>query len=110
MMRSWDSLLTPAEREKMRKFKKQEAERKPLPSVRILAELGDMYGWQAIRDVLENKVDPDLMMRLLRESRNIRRKHLADQYRMMFESIAAAFTKHGDRKINAIIEKLGKDV
>lgn len=110
MMKSWDSLLTPAEREKMRKFKKREAERKPLPSVRILAELGDMYGWQAIRDVLENKVDPDLMMRLLRESRNIRRKHLADQYRMMFESIAAAFTKHGDRKINAIIEKLGKDM
>lgn len=109
-MKSWDSLLTPAEREKIRKFKKQEAERKPLPSVRILAELGDMYGWQAIRDVLENKVDPDLMMRLLRESRNVRRKHLADQYRMMFESIAAAFTKHGDRKINAIIEKLGKDV
>ena len=109
-MKSWDSLLTPAEREKMREFKKQEAERKPLPSVRILAELGDVYGWQAIRDVLENKVDPDLMMRLLRESRNVRRKHLADQYRMMFESIAAAFTKHGDRKINAIIEKLGKDV
>lgn len=109
-MKSWDSLLTPAEREKMRKFKKQEAERKPLPSVRILAELGDVYGWQAIRDVLENKVDPDLMMRLLREGRNVRRRHLADQYRMMFESIAAAFTKHGDRKINAIIEKLGKDV
>ena len=109
-MKSWDSLLTPAEREKMRKFNKREAERKPLPSVRILAELGDMYGWQAIRDVLENKVDPDLMMRLLRESRNIRRKHLADQYRMMFESIAAAFSKGGDRKINAIIEKLGKDV
>ena len=109
-MRSWDSLLTPAEREKMRKFKQQEAERKPLPSVRILAELGDVYGWQAIRDVLENKVDPDLMMRLLREGRNVRRRHLADQYRMMFESIAAAFTKHGDRKINAIIEKLGKDV
>lgn len=109
-MKSWDSLLTPAERAKIRKFKQKEAERKPLPSVRILAELGDMYGWQAIRDVLENKVDPDLMMRLLRENRNIRRKHLAEQYRMMFESIAAAFTKHGDRKINAIIEKLGKDM
>ena len=109
-MKSWDSLLTPAERESMSQFKKREAARKPLPSVRILAELGDMYGWQAIRDVLENKVDPDLMMRLLRESRNIRRKNLADQYRMTFEAIAAAFTKHGDRKINAIIEKLGKDV
>lgn len=109
-MKSWDSLLTPSEREKMRKFNKREAERKPLPSVRILAELGDMYGWQAIRDVLENKVDPDLMMRLLRESRNVRRKHLADQYRMTFECVAAAFSKGGDRKINAIIEKLGKDV
>ena len=109
-MKSWDSLLTPAERESMSQFKKREAARKPLPSVRILAELGDMYGWQAIRDVLGNKVDPDLMMRLLRESRNVRRKQLADQYRMTFEAIAAAFTKHGDRKINAIIEKLGKDV
>ena len=103
-MRSWDSLLTPAEREKMRKFKRQEQERRQLPSVRILAELGDVYGWQAIRDVLENKVDSDLMMRLLRESRNIRRKHLADQYRMTFECVAAAFSKGGDRKINAIIE------
>lgn len=109
-MKSWDSLLTPAERESMSQFKKREAARKPLPSVRILAELGDVYGWQAIRDVLENKVDPDLMMRLLRESRNLRRRNLADQYRMTFEAIAAAFTKHGDRKINAIIEKLGKDV
>lgn len=109
-MKSWDSLLTPAEREKIRKFKRQEQARRPLPSVRILAELGDVYGWQAIRDVLENKVDPDLMMRLLRESRNVRRRHLADQYRMMFECVAAAFSKGGDRKINAIIEKLGKDV
>ena len=109
-MRSWDSLLTPAEREAMKNYKRKEVSRKPLPSVRILAELGDVYGWQAIRDVLENKVDSDLMMRLLRESRNIRRKHLADQYRMTFESIAAVFSKHGDRKINAIIEKLGKDV
>lgn len=109
-MKSWDSLLTPAEREKIRKFNKRETERKPLPSVRILAELGDVYGWQAIRDVLENKVDPGLMMRLLRESRNVRRKHLADQYRMTFECVAAAFSKGGDRKINAIIEKLGKDV
>ena len=109
-MRSWDSLLTPAEREKMRKFRQQEQSRRPLPSVRILAELGDVYGWQAIRDVLENKVDPDLMMRLLRESRNIRRRNLADQYRMLLHGIAAASTKPGDRKINAIIEKLGKDV
>lgn len=109
-MRSWDSLLTPAEREKMRKFKRQEQARRPLPSVRILAELGDVYGWQAIRDVLENNVSPSLMMNLLSEGRRIRRHRLAEQYLMTFDCIAAAFSKHGDRRINTIIEKLGKDV
>lgn len=109
-MKSWDSLLTPAERENMRKFKQQEKARRPLTSVRILAELGDMYGWQAIRDVLENSVAPDLMMKLLKEGRRVQRLKLADQYRMTFECLAAAFSKHGDRKINTIIEKLGKDV
>lgn len=109
-MKSWDSLLTPAEREVMSKFKKREAARKTLPSVHILAELGDLYGWQAIRDVLENKVDSSLMMNLLREGRRIRRHRLAEQYLMTFDCIAAAFSKHGDRKITSIINNLGKDL
>lgn len=109
-MKSWDSLLTPAEREAMKNYKQKEAARKPLPSVHILAELGDLYGWQAIRDVLENNVASDLMMKLLKEGRRVQRLKLADQYRMTFECLAAAFSKHGDRKINTIIEKLGKDV
>lgn len=109
-MKSWDSLLTPAEREGMSKFKKREAARKPLLSVRILAELGDLYGWQAIRDVLENNVAPDLMMKLIKEGRRVQRLKLADQYRMTFECLAAAFSKHGDRKITSIINNLGKDV
>lgn len=67
-MKSWDSLLTPAEREAMKNYKHKEAARKPLPSVRILAELGDLYGWQAIRDVLENNVAPDLMMKLIKRT------------------------------------------
>ena len=41
-MKSWDSLLTPAEREAMKNYKQKEAARKPLPSVHILAELGDL--------------------------------------------------------------------
>lgn len=109
-MRSWDSLLTPAEREAMKSYKQKEAARKPLPSVHILAELGDLYGWQAIRDVLENNVSPSLMMNLLREGRRIRRRQMAEQYRMTFDCIAAAFSKHGDRKITSIINNLGKDV
>lgn len=109
-MKSWDSLLTPAEREAMKSYKQKEAARKPLPSVRILAELGDLYGWQAIRDVLENNVAPDLMMKLIKEGRRIRRVKLADQYRMTFDCIAAVFSKHGDRKITSIINNLGKDL
>ena len=109
-MKSWDSLLTPAEREAMKNYKQKEAARKPLPSVHILAELGDLYGWQAIRDVLENNVSPSLMMNLLREGHRIRRRRLAEQYLMTFDCIAASFSKNGDRRINAIIEKLGKDV
>lgn len=109
-MRSWDSLLTPAEREAMKDYKRKEVSRKPLPSVNILAELGDVYGWQAIRDVLENKVDPDLMMRLLREGRRIRRRRLAEQYQMTFNCIAAAFSKRGDQNITSIINNLVKDV
>lgn len=109
-MKSWDSMLTPAEREAMKNYKHKEAARKPLPSVRILAELGDLYGWQAIRDVLENNVAPDLMMKLIKEGRSVQRLKLADQYRMTFECLAAAFSKHGDRKITSIINNLGKDV
>lgn len=109
-MKSWDSLLTPAEREAMKNYKHKEAARKPLPSVRILAELGDLYGWQAIRDVLENNVAPDLMMKLIKEGRRIQRLKLADHYRMTFECFAAAFSKHGDRTITRIIDALGKDV
>ena len=109
-MKSWDSLLTPAEREAMKDYKHKEASRKPLPSVNILAELGAVYGWQAIRDVLENKVDPDLMMRLLREGRRIRRRRLAEQYQMTFNCIASAFSKHGDQRITSIINNLMKDL
>lgn len=109
-MKSWDSLLTPAEREAMKSYKQKEAARKPLPSVRILAELGDLYGWQAIRDVLENNVAPDLMMKLIKEGRRIQRLKLADHYRMTFECFAAVFSKHGDRTITRIIDALRKDV
>ena len=109
-MKSWDGLLTPAEREAMKDYKHKEASRKPLPSVNILAELGDVYGWQAIRDVLENKVDPDLMMRLLREGRRIRRRRLAEQYQMTFNCIASAFSKHGDQRMTGIINHLMKDL
>jgi hypothetical protein len=108
-MRSWDSLLTPAEKQRMQTYKQQETKQHTPPSIRILAELGDLYGWEAIRDTLENHITPDLLLALIKEGRHLHQTRLAEQYQLTFECLTAAFTKHGDQKISRIINKLGKD-
>lgn len=108
-MRSWDSLLTPAEKQRMQTYRQQETKRHTAPSIRLLAELGDLYGWEAIHDALENRLDPALMLALIKEGRRQHQTHLAEQYRLTFECLTAAFTKHGDQKISRIINELGKD-
>lgn len=108
-MRSWDSLLTPAEKQRMQTYKQQETTRHPTPSIRLLTELGELYGWEAIHDTLENKLDPALMLALIKEGRHQHQLHLAEQYRLTFECLTAAFTKHGDQKISRIITELEKD-
>lgn len=108
-MRSWDSLLTPAEKQRMQTYKQKESRQHASPSIRILAELGSLYGWEAIHDALENKLSPALMLALIREGRHQHNIRLAEQYRLVFECLTAAFTKHGDQKISRIINELGKD-
>lgn len=108
-MKTWDSLLTPAEKQRMQTYKQKEAKQHTTPSIRILAELGDLYGWEAIRDALENHIAPDLLLALIKEGRHIHQTRLAEQYKLTFECLTAAFTKHGDQKISRIITNLGKD-
>lgn len=108
-MRSWDSLLTPAEKQRMQTYKQQKPTQHTTPSIRILAELGNLYGWEAIHDALTNKIDPTLMLSIIKEGRHQHQLHLAEQYRLTFECLTAAFSKHGDQKISRIINELGKD-
>lgn len=108
-MRSWDSLLTPTEKQRMQTYKQQKTKQHTTPSIRILAELGDLYGWEAIRDALKNQITPKLLLALIKEGRHQQQIHLAEQYRLTFECLTAAFTKHGDQKISRIINELGKD-
>lgn len=108
-MKSWDELITPQEKERMSKYKRTETAYKTAPSSRILAELGILYGWEAIRDVLTNQISPSLMLNLVKEGRHVHNIRLAEQYRMTFECITAAFNKNGDQKISRIIDQLGKD-
>lgn len=108
-MKTWDSLLTPAEKQRMREYKQKETKQHTTPSIRILTELGDLYGWEAIRDALENKLTPTLMLALIKQGRHLRQTRLAEQYRLTFECLTAAFTKHGDQKISRIITELGKE-
>lgn len=93
----------------MQAYKQKETKQHASPSIRILAELGDLYGWEAIRDTLENHITPDLLLALIKEGRHIHQTRLAEQYRLTFECLTAAFTKHGDQKISRIITELGKD-
>lgn len=108
-MQSWDTLLTPAEKQRMQTYKQQKTKQHTNPSIRLLAELGNLYGWEAIHDTLENKLDPALMLNLIKEGRHQHQQHLAEQYKLTFECLTAAFTKHGDQKISRIITQLGKD-
>lgn len=108
-MHSWDSLLTPAEKQRMQAYKQQKTKQHTTPSIRILAELGDLYGWEAIHDALTNKIDPTLMLSIIKEGRHLQQIHLAEQYRLTFECITSAFSKHGDQKISRIINELGKE-
>ena len=108
-MRSWDSLLTPTEKQRMQAYKQQETKQHASPSIRILAELGDLYGWEGIHDALENKLTPNLMLSLIKEGRRLHNIHLAEQYRLTFECLTSAFSKHGDQKISRIINELGKE-
>lgn len=108
-MKSWDELITPEEQERMSKYKRKQTVHETPASARILAELGQLYGWQAIRDALENNISPSLMLSLIKEGRHLRNIRLAEQYRLTFECLTAAFTKHGDQKISRIINDLGKE-
>ena len=108
-MKSWDELITPEEQERMSKYKRKETTRETSPSARILAELGTLYGWAAIRDALENNISPSLMLDLVKEGRHIHNIRLAEQYRLTFECLTNAFSKHGDQRISRILDQLGKE-
>lgn len=108
-MKSWDELITPEEKERMSNYKRKETAHKTSPSSRILAELGTLYGWQAVRDALENNISPTLMLNLVKEGRHLRNVRLAEQYRLVFECLTSAFSKNGDQRISRIIDQLGKE-
>lgn len=93
----------------MSKYKRTETVYKATPSSRILAELGALYGWSAVQDALTNQISPNLMLNLVKEGRRLHNIRLAEQYRLTFECLTSAFSKHGDQKISRIINELGKD-
>lgn len=108
-MKSWDELITPEEKERMIKYKRKKTVYKASPSARILAELGTLYGWSAVQDALTNQISPSLMLSLVKEGRHIQNIRLAEQYRLTFECLTSAFSKHGDQHISRILDQLGKE-
>lgn len=108
-MKSWDELITPEEKRRMSEYEKRETTHKTPPSSLLLAELGITYGWEAVRDALENNISPTLMLDLIKQGRHLHNIRLAEQYRLTFECLTSAFSKHGDQTISRIIHELGKE-
>lgn len=108
-MKSWDELITPEERKRMSEYKRKETTHKTPPSAYLLAELGTLYGWSAVRDALTNQISPTLMLDLVKQGRHLHDIRLAEQYRLTFECLTSAFSRHGDQRISRIIDQLGKE-
>lgn len=108
-MRSWDDLLTDEEREKLGRFKaRREATRLPA-SAMMLAELGDFFGWGAVHDALTGVLDARTIMLMVRAGRRLHNRRRAEQVGDVFNAVACAQMKNGDRKLQQVINKLTRE-
>lgn len=109
MMRRWNDLLSDEERAKVQAFKTK-AEQSRVPThITLLAEFATMYGWQAARDVMEDRISTETFIQMLKAGRHIHRKRRAELCTDMFNAFACTMTKNGDTKLQQIINKLEKE-
>lgn len=64
---------------------------------RILAKLGKYYGWGAVEAVLQNRLDPVTMIKLVRAGDELNAEESVNRLRDNAEGIGIAFDKHGQQ-------------
>lgn len=71
-----------------------------------LAEFADYYGWQALRDAQEGRIEVSTFYGLLFAGRSIRLRRRMENLVDMFNAVACANTKDGQKILNRTIRDM----
>lgn len=93
--------FTPEELARVEARKKREESETISPEWRLLAEFGHYFGWQAIRDVMNNEIDIQTFNQLLKGARKVWASKMIDQSVVNFTAYAASQSK----KPNDVMKK-----
>lgn len=85
--------FSPDELAKIQARKDREEAESISPEWRLLSEFGYYYGWQAIRDVMDNEIDIQTFNQLLKGARKIWASKMIDQSVVNFTAHAASQSK-----------------
>lgn len=100
---SWADELTPEERERYDAWREQHS---PTASYAdMLAEFGFYYGWDAIKDVLEDNLSARLFMDLLTSGRKFYQSHMLNQMLDTYNAQAATQSKKAFRKFQQLVRE-----
>lgn len=94
--------LTPEDEAKVERLKRSKEKTKVSPEELLVAEFGYYYGWQAMLDLLDNKVTLEDAMKLLEGGRKVWNSKMVDQAYAMYIASAAA---NSGKKSKQILQK-----
>lgn len=76
----------------------------------LLAEFGKYYGWQAVRDVLSDRVEYETFIALLNAGRAMRLRERIEYTQDMAAAIGATFSKKPEQALRKYLKKLEKGI
>lgn len=88
----------------------EEAEIEIDPEHLYIAQLGRMYGYQAVKDVLNNKMDSKTMAYLVGGGKKVRSRELYETAEIIMLAVMCAFSKNPAESFEKVTENLKKNM
>lgn len=76
----------------------------------LLAEFGRYYGWQAVRDVLSDRVTYETFIALLNAGRAMRLRDRIESTQDMAAAIGATFSKNPEQALRKYLKNLERGI
>ena len=76
----------------------------------LLAEFGKYYGWQAVRDVMANKVSYETFIALLNAGRSLAIRDRILRVNDMYIAVGATQAKKGDKVLKQYVKQLERSM